>query len=357
MIFSFSFLIGLLLFSFSDSYLKLQKFPNYENDISFSIAMTSIPPRFKKLEPVLLSWLEQSYQVERICLYIPKRYKRFKRKISSEVDSGANDTASLGMDNLKALLKSFSNNSRILSSLEKQQLKIIIVDKDMGPITKFYGVLLEQRTLEGTKYDTFPSCFDRMEKQPNFWIFADDDVYYSRYTVLKYYYYLVNYHSITIQSLFDWSADHFVLTQFVEDYRVFFNLTLADGSNRVVTPRHLQGVDTYLVPNNLFLDHWRLKKVFSYEVASQIIEYFHEKLCPESFYQDDYVISFLFALSSIPIYSIWNNDKLTSHLDGISVDNFQMHKDRKVFLREDRTKSCIFTFANDIFQSYLRLHS
>jgi hypothetical protein len=41
------------------------------------VTLSSIPPRFDKLEPTLRCLLNQSAKIERIILYIPERYRRF----------------------------------------------------------------------------------------------------------------------------------------------------------------------------------------------------------------------------------------------------------------------------------------
>lgn len=312
---------------------------------TYSLAMTTIPPRFPHLAPTLLSWLHQVHKPNRICIYIPVSYKRFRKK-------GAASSMSLSTYDL--LMKHLVNNPQINLAIESKIVRVVLLEKDFGPISKLVGVLMEQKNLDSNRYTSnISNCYERNENLPNFWIFGDDDVEYSQYTILKYNYYISNYHITDMFSLSDWNTNHFVLTQFVETYRIFYDILFADGDIKRIVPRHLQGVDTYLISTNSFLNNWEHFGIFHFKTALAIIDFFHDS-CPESFYQDDYLVSFLVSLANIPIYTIWNNDKLTSHVEGVSLSNFQMHRDPKVNFREETTKSCIYTYANDIYQRLLK---
>ena len=45
------------------------------------ISLTSIPSRFEHVETTLLSLLKQDKKADKIILYIPRYYKRFKKKV------------------------------------------------------------------------------------------------------------------------------------------------------------------------------------------------------------------------------------------------------------------------------------
>lgn len=317
-----------------------ESYGNFErsSDLTYAIALTSIPPRFKFLTIPISSWINQVLPPDRICLFIPKFYKRFKRKDNQ-----------IPYNNLEDIRKQLSANPQLERSLVDQMIRIVPMDKDWGPITRFVGVLMEPSDLRSES-----SCYGTREKLPDYWIIGDDDVRYSPHTILKYNYYLQNFESL-------WNGqksvkvDSSVLTQFVETYRIFYHLHQS-REDTPITPRHLQGVDTYLFSTELLREHRKAFSVLHYQIASKIILQFHKDFCPESFYQDDYLVSFLFSLANVSIYSIWNNDKLTEHIDNVSLSNFQMHRDGHVFRREERTKSCIYSNAPSIYLNFISSH-
>jgi hypothetical protein len=331
---------------------RISSNPDYY--LTYGVALTTIPPRYNALSHVMKSWLQQVYQPQRVCLFIPEKYRRFKRKnpVSAPVPSSYRT-------NVRLIHTNFQKDFLLQSSLKTKKLKIVTLPEDYGPISKFLGVILDQRTLheDETALSSDQYCFHyKSEDVPDFWIFSDDDVFYSQYTILKYNYYLTHLHGVSPLSVQSLDFGHLVLTQFVEDYRIFYYLNPkeADNNTEPVIPRHIQGVDTFLTSSNLFLSHYFLQSVFNYRSLISVVKEFHNDLCPESFYQDDYLISFFFSLGKVPVYSIWNNDKLVFHVDNVSVNNFQMHKDPLVFDREEQTKSCIYTYAGNVSSALWR---
>lgn len=364
-----------------------------EPGIQVAVAITSIPPRFPHLHRSLLPWFtDQLYPIHRLCLFIPRSYRRFRRRRGSQEPLS---TAAL----LRSKLLRYPELSR---HLERNALRIVEMDRDWGPITKFLGVLQEQTT---------PNCYANSDF-PDFWIFADDDVAYSPFTVQKY---------LSWWNVLSKQSENLVLTNFSEDYRVFYRfgsgadstgtgastgagitatsvgsvantdigtgtasgagtadavgagtgiagiVVGADGTvvvtdnestdpsaaghpehaNIRVVP-HVQGVDTYfLSQNNLReqLSHGLLHHV----TTTKAVEFFHDT-CPESFYQDDYLVSFLFHLSGLRVRSTWTNDNHAVHVEGVSKNHFQMHMAEEVFAREKATKNCIFTFADTVHE-------
>jgi len=56
--------------------------------------------------------------------------------------------------------------------------------------------------------------------------------------------------------------------------------------------QHIQGVDSYMIPiNALFYQYYHHGPLYLYNTI-KIINYLQDNLCYESFYQDDYVVSF-----------------------------------------------------------------
>jgi len=84
------------------------------NDDYVIVSLSTIPPRFEKLQRTLESLLNQSLPADEINLYIPKRYKRF----------GSYDLEKLFVP---------------------EGVTIKIVEHDMGPATKVLPCILENR--------------------------------------------------------------------------------------------------------------------------------------------------------------------------------------------------------------------
>eukprot|EP01036_Dinobryon_divergens_P029318 gene29318-38397_t len=141
----------------------------------------------------------------------------------------------------------------------------------------------------------------------------------------------------------DWPIDG--LTHFSEDYRIAF---LLDNESQHRTPIHVQGVDTFMLSNRVFENQHDSSGPLSFETFRTIVQYFHQN-CPSTFYQDDYIISFLLNMANITLTSIWNNDNMAEHIEGVSKSNFQMHMHQNVFAREHATKKCIVDHAQTLY--------
>jgi hypothetical protein len=294
-----------------------------------------------------------------------------------------------------SLIQHLRSDSGIAKRLEDGFIQIIEVEKDWGPITRFIGTMsLSSRNEDGlTDYST--STHTKHARPRDFWLIADDDVYYSSNTISKYHHELHHRLSALFPiSLAGISSDmsqsvinniacstcdggRIVLSQFITDYRVAIPIhdnnifpmnqmvttTVFDGKPLLEDQResltilkHIQAVDTYLFPapdpqhqelNNPIPYH--SKNNFTLETIVSAITYFH-KACPESFYQDDYLVAYIFHVLGFDVISIWKNDKLAQHIDHVSKSNFQMHMNKEVFIKEDMTKSCIFTFSNEVIR-------
>jgi hypothetical protein len=279
-----------------------------------AVAITSIPPRFPTLSRSISSWFQQLYPVCKVFIFLPRNYKRFRRKgkFSSRTPS--------------ILLSARLSTDIFLGSLlANGSLSIIEMTRDYGPITKLVGASLMSNS-----------------EHLDYWLFADDDVGYATHTTLKYAHSLALYQQQ--QSQIDISK--LALTNFIEDYRLLYSLD-GDATPRLVP--HLQGVDTYLLRQSS-LQYGILR----YGQLVQIIDFFH-LICPESFFQDDYLVSFLVHLSGLILHSIWDptgQHNLVQHLEGASKSGYQMHMDPTVFLREEATKDCILSYANTVHRLF-----
>lgn len=295
---------------------------------SFAVALSTIPPRFEHISATLLSWINQEIQPLRICIYVPKSYKRFRRKSKKNITKS-----------FSRLLQSSLQLSPIVDEwLRNGKIKVVDIDRDWGSITRFVGVIQEQRYWHAPPNEFSDSCFNSFEEIiPQYWLFCDDDVHYVHNTISKY-----NYSISYFQKQLG-LVETFGLSQFSEDYRVAYRLE--SDSQQVHLIPHVQGVDTYLIPHNFLLQQYCAFDVLHYLHVVAAIEFFH-KQCPESFYQDDYIVSFLLHLSGLKMISMWNYDKLADHIEGVSRSQFQMHMDEDVFAKEAATKECISIFAN-----------
>ena len=93
-------------------------------------------------------------------------------------------------------------------------------------------------------------------------------------------------------------------------------------------------------PNGI-LNHAKVLKVAN----------FYHRHCPQSFFQDDYIISAIIFAAQIPIRSIWSGSKVALHVDDVSTSFQQMHLSVDVFEREQATKHCV----QDNMDSVLKL--
>jgi hypothetical protein len=161
------------------------------------------------------------------------------------------------------------------------------------------------------------------------WVVGDDDVFYSNTLLAKY------SAAITAPSFV---AERDVFTHFSEDERVFIRL---EGEDQARALRHVQGVDTFAVSSALIRAHMEDHKgALFYPKFIKMAKFFH-KTCPESFFQDDYLLSFAFNIAGLKVHSLWDDERVAGHVDGVSKSNNQMHMMTAVHDRETITKECI----------------
>ncbi len=172
------------------------------------------------------------------------------------------------------------------------------------------------------------------------WVVADDDVHYSPITLSKYLFSFVQLMGA------DHSLSNTGLTHFSEDYRIQYSLGNEGVPRRVM---HLQGVDTYLLSDSLLAQYTAANGPLHHSTVVNAVEFIHGK-CPDAFYQDDYVVSLLLSLAGVNMRSVWNNDNMATHIEGVSKSNSQMHMHPKVFAREEAAKACIVQIATEVHQ-------
>jgi hypothetical protein len=277
--------------------------------VKFGVSLTTIPPRFSSIHNVITSWFNQDYPPSLIVVFIPQHYKTFKDVTTTEHTSHV------------AVVENILSNH---FHKEIQEHKIIIksLDHDWGPASKYVGVL---------------EHFNDIAFQDiSHWVVGDDDVRYST-NVLSRYENAIN--SKKYKSMLDNS----VATNFKVEGRVQISL----NKNNYVIP-HIQGVDTVMISVKSLKDQRDKHYTLESNNFKKTLEFLHQK-CPNSFYQDDYVLSFLVYLSGMSTRSMWNGEKVAHHVNDVSTSNMQMHLHPKVMQREDDTKRCISKYAQEIY--------
>jgi hypothetical protein len=284
----------------ADSYLDVAP----SRQFHFGVALTTIPPRFSTLHHTIKSWQQQTVVPELIVIFVPRIYRRFRRKknvkqIDGQVAGHANT--------LLLILEAEVNMERIL---------IVEHEVDLGPFLKYFGLFefIQERmsTLDVGKNVTVTH-----------WVAGDDDVDYS---------------SSTLEGYSRAMHEHLLMSEsIVTYYKVDVRMSVGVGGN-MKGVKHIQGVDTVLFPAATVTSGGN--GTFNSSVLANFVPWLHEE-CPQSFYQDDYIISLLVHASGYSLHSVWNGQSIAGHIDMVSLSNFQMHLNENVFAREVSTRGCL----------------
>jgi hypothetical protein len=289
------------------------------------------------------------------------------------------------------------------------QLEVIETVTDWGPVTKFIGSLLYQEHLLKVRGRSFDI---------DYWMYCDDDVQY-REDVVRYYAQQINLrtehqisHSTELVDEVGTSDagsenafqryDSNGYTLFAAEKRLHFSLSHESSSRHV---SHIQGVDSYLIPTSAFGINVKQSQVHTADTSDigpdillttteeysqartsplsnvtnivHIVEHYHARICPEAYYQDDYMVSFLLNLAGTDMVSIRNpcahglvtpaqlattpvgNDldicrsglNLVAPIVGVTKENYQMHLKEEVFVRESITQQCLMDTAEDAYRA------
>lgn len=357
------------------------------SNLNYGVALTTIPPRFSTIHFTLQSWLAQDILPQKIVIFIPRRYKRFKSRLPHKESDSYRDRLVLQL-----------RKSNLGEYIDQGTLQITEVAQDWGPITKFIGTALYHTT------DV---------RHVDHWVYCDDDMIYkpglsTHYANLLHTSapVLQSYHTMLEQDRRELTATEpreqisvqevspalFGFTMFAAEHRVHIIRTSSHRSEGIP---HIQGVDTYIVPSSIFstaIDISAVDGTSTHTIGElaawnsanrllRIVEHFHT-LCPESFYQDDYLVSYVLYLlgvrmcsaryrslqCALDIYRNTNSGALTSNTDdeensvagldcntvlnfvdtieGVSKANFQMHMKEEVFMREFIAQQCLTKHAN-----------
>ena len=355
---------------------------NCSGVLNYGVALTTIPPRFGVLHHQLRSWLNQSIAVNKIRIFVPKSYKRFRSKHTKR-DIG------LYRDQL---LSQLNTHPDIVIAMQSTLIEVVDMEHDWGPLSKFVGVIQDNH------YSTAIT-----DLHVDYWIFCDDDLEYAPNLAEHYAMYIDAFHNDNEPlHISDENALYSGIgfTMFTTEHRLQFRLHHPDGQIEVRNVPHIQGVDSYIIPSAAFTRKFthnlttristpgsvdsvegnRITPMGNASNVLRIISRIHNEWCPESFYQDDYIVSTLLNLSGVHMHSArlaspfcsfsntrdlttteycvvgstectidcTNGLSLTNSIEAVSKHHFQMHMKEEVFMRETITQQCLMTHANKI---------
>lgn len=273
---------------------------------AFHFVFTTIPVRFKHVHETINSLLDQDIAPASISIFISDKY-------NSQSKAPTNQT------NIQRFEKAIAHHRK--SDKRWKKVHSLQVTRDFGPIQKLLGIFLT--------YTNMSSYISN--KKDNYFIITDCDLNYRPFMVQRYATDMKTYKN-------DLSR---VPTMFHRELR----LTLHEWD--IV---HVQGADTFLVTGKVVKKQLGLRQVFEPITLVPLIDYIHNT-CPDSYYQDDYVITVLFFLGGIYVESI--NDK---RREEVYVYNYkppqQMHQSPKRKEREDNTRKCLNANIG-LFEKYL----
>lgn len=338
--------------------------------VSYAVSLTTIPPRIPHLYNVIGSWLKQrSAPPAYIFIFVPKQYKRFKKK----GDSGTGESFKCMTERiLTGQLESISENATIhrdcpllagdtITPVNNNDvcstIRVIEVEYDWGPATKYFG-FIDYRLHWQSKWAA--------RDPPAYWVVSDDDVRYAGNTWSLYKSFIINDAVIAERETEATGATpgppvgpNTVLTHFSADYRQMLQLEQESFTRPVL---HLQGVDTVAFPSRLLQMHENgqcprapggrtLPCTLALDRLRRALRFLHEH-CPASFYQDDYVMSLLVNLGNTDVRSTYlvGRQNVARHVDGVSKHYSQMHISDKVGLREEQTKTCLLENVEGLLQ-------
>jgi len=349
-----------------------------------------------------------------ILLFVPKQYKRFVKKNGTTQESQSVPPAQslaillqqqfqnyniqnkrsptqkvvvVGPDHPFIQPKLYSKQqkqSELTCSEHQSSVIIAVLDSvaDYGPATKHVGVLYASQQWLFTSMITSASaandCYLFGLPMPTHWVVGDDDVAYLPSTLQRYEQALRGVHGrgslpplpspntlpphLPTKPRQNRLLKDIIFTHFSLDYRQILKYVDESFRRPIV---HIQGVDTVLFPTSLLREHHSRSPSMSanwngegsgVELPSLRldlfvlgVQYFH-RVCPSSFYQDDYVVSFLLNLGHCDVRSTWRqyDDNVARHIEAVSMSHHQMHMHAQVQQREHLTKECIQMHAERV---------
>ena len=245
-----------------------QNFRCVTSSVTYAVSMTTIPARIPHLRNVVESWLYQgTVQPRYIFIFIPKQYKRFKRKSNGDMGESFKCMAeSILVDQLGTTPRyvdvsrdcaHFSGEvTKVADNMNSNTcttIRVVETEVDWGPATKYVG-FMDYRLSWDRKWGV------NSPKLPDYWVVGDDDVRYASNTWSLYEAFILNDPVVTEREREAQGEDspsalvgpYTVLTHFSEDCRQLVHLDREDFTRPVL---HLQGVDTVAFPSRLLQMH------------------------------------------------------------------------------------------------------
>jgi hypothetical protein len=131
--------------------------------VNFGVGLTTIPPRYSSVHHVVRSWLQQDHPPSVVVVFLPNRYKMFSNGIGKRKNKNYLE--------LESQLK-----QHFATEMEERRVVIQVVDKDMGPLTKYTGMM-----------EFFSSFDENIDGSViDQWVIGDDDVHYESSTLTAY---------------------------------------------------------------------------------------------------------------------------------------------------------------------------
>lgn len=273
------------------------------DDGSFAVSFTTIPPRFDICYKTIQSLLDQNMKPKFIIISVSP-YWDPERRIR---DHSWQSLLEVRISNSDILRKSLS--VKFYEEWKAGIISVIEIPKDYGSASKLVGVLLSFYIYKA-----------------DYWIICDDDLVYRSNLIQRYY---DAYETEKIKpihgpviTMFDSMHDMFSV-------RVF-------GHSVLIT--QLQGADTYVIPTSVLHRHSMQALPLSYAKFPMFLEHMFQT-CPESYFNDDFLISFTVHLSKLMLRSLWNGR--TSFVRNDYNDSSEMHLNVLNGFRRNATIHCL----------------
>ena len=135
------------------------------------------------------------------------------------------------------------------------------------------------------------------------------------------------------------------MTFFNSQYNAF-NVNLY---NKILHIPQLQGADTYAIPTAILQKHMMQSYPLTYTKFILFLQYIYAK-CPESYYNDDFLISFAVRASKIHLHSLWSRHIVYKNND--NNHNSELHLDILDGENKNKTKVCLYNEATSIMKMW-----
>eukprot|EP01041_Mallomonas_annulata_P005757 gene5757-11632_t len=271
-------------------------FKHFSSSSKWAVSFATIRPRFRFCNFTVQSWLRQSTKPDYILIFVNSHWDS-QRKRRIQIPSVQNSA-----DNHMSRLHTISDTERLRRRIAREFpveyssgiIRIIEIAKDYGPSTKFVGVLMSL------------NMFD-----VDYWVIGDDDLIYKNHLLSTY-----SNHYIKNPP----SAQHGPVTTFFDREIFVLQIPSLQVKTETTTVYHVQGADTYVIPDVLLRRQNHLGLLITYGKYTLLLEYLFRQ-CPNSYINDDYIVSYALTVSNITISSLWEGNVMytaTADSDGPS---------------------------------------